>query len=80
MVDTATLSKQLADTRETLQRREKEIVAERQRFEEERQRFAMERQALLSRLSSLESGIGGDTNQAREARGVKIAPWMSLKK
>jgi hypothetical protein len=78
MIDTATLSKQLAETRATLQRREKEIMAERQRFEEERQRFAMERQTLLSRLSTLETGLTGGTNQSREARGVKLAPWMGL--
>ena len=78
MIDSATLSKQLIETRETLQRREKEIMAERQRFEEERQRYAMERQTLMARLSALETGLPGGTNQSREARGVKLAPWMGL--
>jgi hypothetical protein len=78
MIDSSTLSKQLIETRETLQRREKEIMAERQRFEEERQRYAMERQTLMARLSALETGLPGGTNQSREARGVKLAPWMGL--
>lgn len=78
LIDTATLSKQLIEARATLQRREKEIITERQRFEEERQRFAIERQTLMTRLSALETGLPGGTNQSREAHSIKLAPWMGL--
>ena len=70
---------QLQETREKLQRREKELMDERQKAEEERQQHAAAQQALLTRLSALEMGLPGATNQSREARNVRLAPWMGLK-
>ena len=43
-------------------------------------KLAAAQQALLTRLSSLEMGMPGATNQSREARSVRLAPWMGLKK
>ena len=77
--DLTAVYRQLQDTREKLQRREKELVDERQKAEEERQQHAAAQQALLSRLSTLEAGLPGGTHQSREARSVRLAPWMGLK-
>ena len=66
--------------RERLQRREKELMEERQKTEAERQQHAAAQQALMARLSALEMGLPGATNQSREARSVRLAPWMGLKK
>ena len=77
--DLTAVYRQLQDTREKLQRREKELVDERQKAEEERQHHAAAQQALLSRLSTLEAGLPGGTHQSREARSVRLAPWMGLK-
>ena len=68
------------EMRERLQRREKELMEERQKAEAERQQHAAAQQALLARLSDLEMGLPGTTNQSREARSVRLAPWMGLKK
>lgn len=77
--DVTVIYRQLQETREKLQMREKELVEERQRSEIERQQHAAAQQALLARLSSLETGLPGGTNQSREARTVRLAPWMGLK-
>jgi chromosome segregation ATPase len=77
--DIATVYRQLQETREKLQRREKELMEERQKGEEERQQHAAAQQALLTRLSALEMGLPGATHQSREARSVRLAPWMGLK-
>ena len=78
--DTTVLYRQLQEMRERLQRREKELMEERQKAEAERQQHAAAQQALLARLSALEMGLPGATNQSREARSVRLAPWMGLKK
>ena len=78
--DTTVLYRQLQEARERLMRREKELMEERQKTEAERQRHAAEQQTLLARLSALEMGLPGATNQSREARSVRLAPWMGLKK
>ena len=78
--DTTILYRQLQEMRERLQRREKELMEERQKTEGERQQHAAAQQALLARLSALEMGLPGATNQSREARSVRLAPWMGLKK
>ena len=78
--DTTVLYRQLQEMRERLQRREKELMEERQKTEAERQQHAAAQQALLARLSALEMGLPGATNQSREARSVRLAPWMGLKK
>ncbi len=78
--DTTVLYRQLQDMRERLMRREKELMEERQKSEAERQRHAADQQTLMARLSALEMGLPGATNQSREARSVRLAPWMGLKK
>ena len=77
--DLTVVYRQLQETREKLQRREKELMEERQKAEEERQQHAAAQQALLTRLSALEMGLPGATHQSREARSVRLAPWMGLK-
>ena len=77
--DLTAVYRQLQETREKLQLREKELVDERQKAEEERQQHAAAQQALLTRLSALEMGLPGATHQSREARSVRLAPWMGLK-
>ena len=78
--DVTVIYRQLQDAREKLSAREKDLVEERQKSEIERQQHAAAQQALLTRLSSLEMGMPGATNQSREARSVRLAPWMGLKK
>ncbi len=78
--DTTVLYRQIQDMRERLQRREKELMEERQKAEAERQQHAATQQSLMARLSALEMGLPGATNQSREARSVRLAPWMGLKK
>ena len=77
--DLTAVYRQLQETREKLQRREKELMEERQKAEEERQQHAAAQQALRTRLSALEMGMPGATHQSREARSVRLAPWMGLK-
>ena len=78
--DGAVLMRQIQDLRERLQQREKELLEERQRAEAARQQQIASQQTLLARLSALESGLPGGTDQSREAHGVKLARWMGLKK
>lgn len=78
--DATVIYRQLQDVREKLLTREKELMEERQKSEAERQQHAAAQQTLLARLSSLEMGMPGTTNQSREARNVRLAPWMGLKK
>ena len=78
--DITLIYRQLQETREKLATREKELMEERQKAEIERQQHATAQQTLLTRLSSLEVGMPGGTQQSREARSVRLAPWMGLKK
>lgn len=78
--DITLIYRQLQETREKLAAREKELMEERQKAEIERQQHATAQQTLLTRLSSLEVGMPGGTQQSREARSVRLAPWMGLKK
>lgn len=78
--DVTVIYRQLQDAREKLTAREKDLMEERQKSEIERQQHVAAQQALLTRLSSLEMGMPGATNQSREARSVRLAPWMGLKK
>ena len=77
--DVTALSRQIQELRQKLQQREKELMEERQRAEEARRQHVATQQTLLARLSALESSLPGNTNQSREARAVKLAPWMGLK-
>lgn len=78
--DMTILYRQLQEVRERLKVREKELMEERQKAEVERQQHAAAQQALMARLSVLEMGLPGATHQSREARSVRLAPWMGLKK
>lgn len=77
--DITVIYRQLQETREKLKIRERELVEERQKSEAERQQAAAAQQALMTRLSALEMGLPGATHQSREARSVRLAPWMGLK-
>lgn len=78
--DMTVIYRQLQETRERLMQREKELMEVRQKTEAERQEHAAAQQSLMARLSALEMGLPGATNQSREARSVRLAPWMGLKK
>ena len=83
--DMAEIQAEVQDLRERLQQREKELLEERQRNEELVRQQATKQQVLLARLASLESpSIGSSrtmsTNQSREAKQVKLAGWMSLRR
>lgn len=77
--DVGVMARQLQETRERLKARERELVEERQRHEAERHETIAAQQTLLSRLSALEQGLPGGTRQSREARNVRLAPWMGLR-
>ena len=76
------LREQIRELKEKLQFREKELLAERQTNEELRRSAASAQQTLLARLSELENGLPGRTNQSREAhaQASRFPSWMSLKK
>ncbi|MGN0852269.1 MAG: hypothetical protein ACI4Q3_02705 [Kiritimatiellia bacterium] len=78
--DITVIYRQLQETREKLRIRERELVEERQKSEAERQQSEAAQQALMTRLSALEMGLPGATHQSREARSVRLAPWMGLKR
>lgn len=82
VADIKILRDQIRELREKLQFREKELLAERQANEELRRSAASAQQTLLARLSELESGMPGRTNQSREAhaQASRFPSWMSLKK
>ena len=80
--DVKRLQEQIRDLREKLQERDRELQVERQRVEEVRRGCAASQQALLARLSELESGLPGRTNQSREAQAQasRFPSWMGFKK
>ena len=80
--DVKRLQEQIWDLREKLQMRERELQVERQKVEEVRRNCAASQQALLARLSALESGLPGHTNQSREAQAQasRFPSWMGFKK
>ena len=83
--DVTELRREVVALREQLQKREKDLLDERQRGEQARQQQATRQQVLLARLATLESpsiGTAGtlSTNQSREARQVKLPGWMRLKR
>jgi len=78
--DVGVLVRQLTETREKLQLREKELLECRQQIARERREQASSQQVLLARLSQLESGLPGGTVQSREAHAVKLPRWMGLKR
>ena len=82
LTDVKRLQDQIQELRERLQMRERELVAERQANEEFRRNAEATQQALLKRLSELESGLPGHTDQSREAQAQasRFPVWMTLKK
>ena len=82
VADVKRLQDQIQQLRERLQLREKELMEERQASEELRQAAESAQQSLLKRLSELESGLPGHTDQSREARAQasRFPSWMQLKK
>ena len=82
VADVKRLQDQIQELRERLQLREKELMEERQASEELRRAAEAAQQSLLKRLSELESGLPGHTDQSREARAQasRFPSWMQLKK
>ena len=82
VADVKRLQDQIQELRERLQLREKELMEERQASEELRRTAEGAQQSLLKRLSELESGLPGHTDQSREARAQasRFPSWMQLKK
>jgi hypothetical protein len=80
--DVKRLQEQIRELREKLQMRDRELQAERQKVEEVRRACAASQQALLARLSELESGLPGSSNQSREAhaQASRFPSWMGFKK
>ena len=80
--DVKRLQEQIRELREKLQVRDRELQAERQKVEEVRRSCAASQQALLARLSELESGMPGHSNQSREAhaQASRVPSWMGFKK
>lgn len=77
------MGRRLQDVSELLRRREQELADERKNREAEREQFQGSQQALLMRIESLEKASRGGTPdeiQSADARNVKIATWMRLKK
>ena len=80
--DVKRLQEQIRELREKLMDRDRELQAERQKVEEMRRSNAASQQALLARLSELESGMPGYSNQSKEAhaQASRFPSWMSFKK
>lgn len=82
VADVKRLQEQIRELREKLQDRDRELQQERQKVEEMRRCSAASQQALLARLSELESGMPGHSNQSKEAhaQASRFPSWMSFKK
>jgi hypothetical protein len=80
--DVKCLQEQIRELREKVQDRDRELQAERQKTEELRRSAAASQHALLARLSELESGMPGHSNQSREAhaQASRFPAWMGFKK
>ena len=80
--DVKRLQEQIRELREKLQVRDRELQIERQKVEEVRRSCAASQQALLARLSELENGVPGRSNQSREAQAQasRFPSWMGFKK
>lgn len=82
VADVKRLQEQIRELREKLQDRDRELQQERQKVEEMRRNSAASQQVLLARLSELESGMPGHSNQSKEAhaQASRFPSWMSFKK
>jgi len=77
------LGRRLQEMEEVLQNREQELADERKSREAEREQYQGNQQALLLRIEALEKAsrpVTPDDVQAAEARAVKLASWMRLKR
>jgi hypothetical protein len=75
--------RRMQEVSDQLRKREQELSDERKNREAEREQFQGSQQALLARIESLEKASRSGTPdeiQSAEARNVKIASWMRLKK
>ncbi len=76
-------AQQSGELEDQLRRREHELADERRTREAEREQFLANQQALLLRIESLEKTARPSTPdeiQTAEARNVKLASWMRLKR
>ena len=76
-------AQRVQELEELLRRREREAVAERKNREQEREQFEANQRALLMRIDTLEREARPSTPadlQSTEARNVKLASWMRLKR
>ena len=77
------VGRRLQELSEQLRKREQELTDERKNREAEREQFQGSQQALLMRIDLLEKASRSGTPdeiQSAEARNVKIATWMRLRK
>ena len=77
------VGRRLQELSEQLRKREQELADERKSRDAEREQFVGNQQALLMRIDLLEKAsrpTTPDEVQSAEARSVKIATWMRLKK
>lgn len=82
VMDVKRLQDQIQRLRETLQDRERDLVAERQANEELRRNAESAQQALLKRLSELEGGLrgnGGLGHAQDSSHSSRFPVWMKLK-
>ena len=77
------MGRRMQEMSELLRKREQELSDERKNREAEREQFQGSQQALLMRIDSLEKASRPSTPdeiQSAEAKNVKIATWMRLRK
>ena len=77
------MGRRMQDLSELLRKREQELADERKSRDAERAQFQGSQQALLMRIDTLEKAsrpTTPDEIQMAEARSVKLASWMRLKK
>ena len=77
------ISRRLQEMAEVLRKREQELADERKNREAECEQYQSSQQALLMRIETLEKGLKPSTPdeiQSLEARNVKLASWMRLKR
>lgn len=82
-VDGEKVSRRVQELEDLLRRREHELSDERKNREAERDQFQGSQQTLLMRIESLEKNakpVTPDEIQSSEARNVKLATWMRLKR
>jgi hypothetical protein len=76
-------AQRVQELEELVRERERELAAEQKNREEEREQFEANQRALLMRIETLERAARPSTpeeRQSSEARTVKLASWMRLKK